>query len=326
MAVLAEALQAFSEAVNSASRAREVSFSPDSSNSSATQLLRISLDRFSPGRGTLLVTKHSLYSTPCWEYSAPGLGLERTLEDYIIPDRNPVYKSLRKLVESLRGDEMEVDTAAFTHKPQRDSLFWDDWKTGVFGEVYRGEIYTAVLGAIKDRIDRLTINGLIHVDLFGGDGEFVDLLQQHLPRNGRDSQFHIVDFNRKSLEKAAQGLSLAQVEVHYGDIVSAEDLFADVPKPPNLVTAIGGLCSGVVARAQGLDIARKIFGGMDSEGIFIATNYAPSVLNASDYLSIGFQVEQMSVPQNYFSGKFPTQLYVLRKSLELPSPTPMILS
>ncbi len=316
MAVSAEALQAFSAAVNSESRAREVSLSPDSSSSSATQVLRISLDRFSPGRGTLLVTKHNLYSRPCWEYSAPGMGLARTLEDYIVPNRSPVYDSLRKLVESLRGDEMEVDTAAFTHKPQRDSLFWDDWKTGVFGEVYRGEIYTAVLGAVKNRIERLIINGLIHVDLFGGDGEFVDFLQEYLPRNGRDSQFHIVDSNKKSLEKAVQRFSLEQAGVHYGDIISTEDVFTDVPQPPNLVTAIGGLCSGVVTRAQGLDIARKIFEGMESEGIFIATNYTPSVLNASDYSSMGFQVEQMSIPQNYFSGKFPTQFYVLRKPLE----------
>jgi hypothetical protein len=96
------------------------------------------------------------------------------------------------------------------------------------------------------------------------------------------------------------------------DLTRAENIFAKTGSP-DVVTAIGGLCTEVVWRNDALRIATQVFNSLKPGGLFIVTGASYSLLNSDDFRKIGFIVEQMSIPQNIVANQKPPQMYVLRK-------------
>lgn len=223
---------------------------------------------------------------------------------------------LKELVERLDGSEVELDTSAHDISPVSPK-YWGHWKHGWRRRIYDQEIYPAVTDTI-DRNFPLIPGSPVMVDLFGGDGRFVETFRRHQlsqPYPQLPSEIHIVDLNQRSLRRANRRFArdVEDVFVHeQTDLTAKGDIFEGIPKAP-LVTAIGALNAGVVRRYDALQIAGKIFKGMPDRGIFISTGLTPSLLDSVDYRAIGFTPLQMTVPASIFSRRNPNQMYVLRK-------------
>lgn len=221
---------------------------------------------------------------------------------------------LGEFVQSLGGTELEIDTSR--NKSTKKSN-WTDWKAAGMGEVYRQGIYPKAIKEVEDRISSLSSERIVAVDLFGGDGEFVQMMLPTIQSRVISSEVHIIDAHKISLDTARERfVSLGEdvVIVHPPtEIELTSDIFADVPTPPNLVTAIGGLCVAVTTRSEALAIASKVYRGMADNGIFVVTGYSEVLLNEIDFLKIGFKIEQKTIPENALSFVPPYQMYVLRK-------------
>lgn len=221
---------------------------------------------------------------------------------------DPYYFSLKSFTSYLEGNE--VDT---THSPEMDPApywFWNSWKNGSNGDTYRERIYPVVLDTIEQKVNGVSFGPV--VDLFGGDGEFIELLRNSsLPEA---CEYHVMDNNQPSLDLAKKRIAVGDntTVVHAVDLVSESNIFKNLPRP-SLVTAIGGLCASIVDRTQGRSISSQVYKALQGGGLFVVTGFTPVVLNASDFSQIGFKVEQMSIPENVVSFTRPDQLYVLRK-------------
>jgi hypothetical protein len=213
------------------------------------------------------------------------------------------------------GNEVEEDSSTRSHWPVNDKDVWEPkiWKWGEQAKAYRESVYPTVIDAISSRLeqDRLP---MVFVDLFGGDGEFASKLETVVQRSG--DQFHVIDFSEESLEvaqKRSHKKSNSAIFVHSPvDLIDTNDIFDGVYHP-DIVTALGGLCSSVVYQSEAFGIAKKVFRDIRPGGLFFVTGYSWLLLNSRMFASIGFNVEQMSVPKNLAFNEHPGQLYVLSK-------------
>lgn len=232
---------------------------------------------------------------------------------------DPYSPSLHGFVSSLEGDEVEVDTT----KPlylDKSSLYWDSlWKDlGLTGSNYKWEIYPQVVKVVLAALEEVGLDatGIHFVDLFGEDGDFIKQLQSRLPQQLQSTlTFHIIDASAPSLDRARklfrENKNVVVQPAQY--IHPNKQVFQEVPTPPKLVTAIGGLCGSVISREEALGITEQIYEEMAEEGLFVVTGRTGVLLNANDFLRIGFNVRQMSVPTNVVGLNPPYQLYVLKK-------------
>ncbi len=225
--------------------------------------------------------------------------------------QDPYYFSLKSFVKFLKGSEVEADTSNSVEMDPAPPWFWNNWKNGGYEQVYRDKIYPAVLKTINQR-DREIPPGPT-VDLFGGDGEFVEMLYKATLLGSE--RYYILDNHQPSLDKARQRANVSNTDtivVCSKNLAEDATIFEDITQP-SVVTAIGGLCASIVDRAQARKIASQVYNALQDRGLFVVTGFTPVVLNAADFSEIGFKVEQMSVPENAISFKRPDQLYVLRK-------------
>ena len=243
----------------------------------------------------------------------------------IAPWRNPsmmktLLDPLFKAAPYFRGDEVEFDVTEDRYLSTRQILSnfsWDPsrWKQSFVEDFYRNEIYPSALSSIRQTIRRGSLNYIEGADIFGGDGEFAELLAQELPEDF-DFRMHVIDRNLESLECAQERFAqkMDKFVVHDSrDLTEAGPLFEGFDRRPNLVTAIGGLCMAVVDRFDALEIARKVYQEIAEGGVFVLTGYTPVLLSSHDFRIMGFQVEQMTVPEKAIKEEKPYQVYVLRK-------------
>lgn len=263
----------------------------------------------SGGRGTYVYTVPSLnLSAGCYE----GVDVQRHFygSRYNIP--------LNSFVSSLRGNEVEVDTTGISDE-LKGSFYWDNrWKDiGLTGSDYTWELYPKVLQAVQDRLYTFgaDTDDIHFVDLFGGDGEFVKRLQPTLSQQLRSPTFHIIDASASSLDRARELFrGNESVVVHPARYLQSDEaVFQGVPKPPQLVTAIGGICGGVIPRQEAQGVTERVYEEMAEGGTFVATGKTGVLLNAKDFSRIGFKVKQMTIPENVVYLRYPYQLYILEK-------------
>ena len=229
-----------------------------------------------------------------------------------------VYASFHRFLCTLDGDEVEVDKTDSSQLKPAPDMFWDVWKDeGTASHVYTERIYPASSKAMLAKIPPNPDRTITFVDIFGGDGEFVAHLKDQLPE-GYPAMFHIVDRNLPSLRKAAIRLSTPDVIVHNAtDLTLKPDFLQQLN--PDFVTAIGGLCRQVVTKDSAWDIARGIHRALAPGGVFLSTGLSPQLLNSNGFKAAGFDVEQMSIPENILTRQHPAQMYVLRKPVEVPA-------
>ncbi|HSW47490.1 MAG TPA: class I SAM-dependent methyltransferase [Candidatus Saccharimonadales bacterium] len=278
----------------------------------------IQTNRFDPSVGNVEVMGGSPYARvnrAGAAYSVPMLGLQVVTEGVGRTDRL-LHDALTPFVTELQGSEVEVDTSRFDSGSILDDYFWGNWKGGETGELYRKSIYPAVISAINANIVLPRERKLIAVDIFGGDGEFAELLVDNLTSEGRLAEVHVVDASEIALVKAsklsttASGLVVVQKPTN---LATVNDIFPDIDTQPNLVTAIGGMCHKVINRNEALRVAGKVFEHLAEGGVFIVSGKTPVHLNADDFREVGFSVKQMSIPENALSQRSPYQMYVLKK-------------
>jgi hypothetical protein len=276
--------------------------------------IKIDLGKVIGTQDRLVVAAHMIGSLRVFSFIDPSIGLLRTVPHGKMMFTDPLVATVQKIMEGLDGNDVEVDTSRMANGVNiAPTSYWDKWKEGMQGEIYRGELYPSVIEAVRQRVVRLPGGKLIMVDLFGGDGEFVEMAKNEFGSASDGNKYHIIDANKVSLIKARQRFVNQGVEIHDQDLTMEGDIFSEIDEKPTLVTAIGGLCSSIVTRTQAIEIARKVFEKMAPGGFFMLTGYTAMVLNSTDFSEIGFEVEQMSIPQNVLTFKIPDQFYVLKK-------------
>lgn len=256
-------------------------------------------------------------------YEMPDLGLKVTAMDRPFNNQGRVYLdlaiSLEQLGQYLTGNDVEVDTAAVHDEGlQKRDWYWNTWKDiGLVGSTYSESIYPQVRKFLLPKLEAGKYERLELVDLFGGDGEFVERMLPSLERLSANLHCNIVDLNKPSLSMAQKRFAgSSTVSVHEPRDLTYEELFGGINYPPNVVTALGGLCADVLTRNEALSIANKVYQGVSPEGRFVLSGYTPILLNAADFVDLGFKVENMSVPANALDRtllRHPYQLYILRK-------------
>lgn len=247
-------------------------------------------------------------------YEIPELGIivgsfERNSDQYNYP--------LNRFVSSLGGNQVEVDTSEVSYYLRSPDYWRSPWKErGLVETEYHDEIYPRVLRAVLDNLPPEP-EPIEFVDLFGGDGEFVRFLHSKMDQNMRSlTTFHIIDASAPSLWLARQTFLEIPEKVLIHDpyyLQPDQEVFRGISKPPKLVTAVGGLCGGVVLREEALGIVQNVYDEMASGGTFIVSGLSGVLLNSKDFRRIGYRVENMSVPQNVVYSHPPYQLYILRK-------------
>ena len=99
------------------------------------------------------------------------------------------------------------------------------------------------------------------------------------------------------------------------DIVQLTSLHGSVQRMPDIVTAIGGLNILVVNSVQeARHVAQMVYDVLPNGGVFIVTGFTRGYLSAKEFREIGFEVMNMSIPQNY-PRAVPRELYILRKGI-----------
>lgn len=195
-----------------------------------------------------------------------------------------------------------------------DPSFWFSWnKRYKNKDTYRSSIYPAILDALIH--ETAVLAAPKWVDLFGGDGELVELYVRD-PRANPFVEAHIIDRNPRLLGQAGRRiLRLPDFGVYAHntlDLTKTGDVFDGVPKP-RIVTAVGGLCEAIVTLKESTRIAMQVYQGLEEGGAFILAGLAPVLMDSLLARTIGFKVEQMTLPQKAVKGEDPKQLYVLRK-------------
>ena len=254
-----------------------------------------------------------------------------TLSEEFSTDWYVAEKKTHELFHSLSGKDIEVDTAL----PVRDdsstieASYWSNWKVNTrTGHRYREEIYPEVVNHLLPEL--VAARGKHRaVDLFGGDGEFVRLLQHSARVLGSTAslEWNIVDRDPESLNRARvhtyspfeqlkEQQDGSKLTVHdpldLTDARKRQRLFRELG-PQDLVTVIGGLNSNVVTSEDAYHIAFDISQILLAPGgKCVVTGYTRSLLNRAMFTEMGFVVEKMCVPENIFVNTLPTQFYVLR--------------
>lgn len=265
------------------------------------------------------ITVHVDWSVECGSrvYEVPSEDLEvgclsRYSSKYDYP--------LDGFVGSLAGNMVEVDATQPLYSDQ-SNLYWDEaWKDRhpFIGNVYRFGVYPRVINAILDRFNDINGTTDIHcVDLFGGDGEFVELLKSKIDQEKRSAfTFHIIDASGPSLDRARERFVKddGNVVVHSPRYLQSDQVvFQNVPNPPKFVTAVGGLCGSIMSRQEALSLTERIYEEMAKNSMFVVSGMTGVLLNSEDFKQIGFQVLNMAVSENVVLLKPPYQLYVLQK-------------
>jgi len=234
-------------------------------------------------------------------------------------DDRDVQKNLTHLLSGLAGDEVELDTTKLNLDQVWPSVYWNFWKNGYIARVYRTSIYPLVAQIMNEIISQSSqVNSSITwADLFGGDGEFVELILQAQQGNTIMPRIYIVDRSYPSINIARarfsnyneDGYSIICLEADLADI----DPFEEIDVSFDICTAIGGFNREVITRAQALEILQRTLPNINSGAILIITGYTPCLLNSKDFLSYPLEILNMSIPSKIFSHIPPNQLYVLRK-------------
>jgi len=251
--------------------------------------------------------------------------------DILVTDRMAIQGFIRSIISVLNGDQVEYDTFNFNHEAPYPIEFWDSWKIDEFRETYRHRIYPLVIGMIEYVIKEKKTNHVLTIgDIFSGDGEFIQDLNQQISANHpeRTIEYHIVDNNSSSLGQAQRrftsrnglyqpdnGLSAMKfenIQIHQADLAIGDNPFPFV-ELPDIVTALGGLNKGVISRSDALSLTKMVYNGMKPGGFFMVSGYTSCLLNAQKFSEVGFNVLNMGVPENIINGWVPKQLYVLQK-------------
>lgn len=253
-------------------------------------------------------------------YKVPSLNLKVSCVETVL---SPRFQELHKYISSLGGNEVEVDTTDILNYDMSPAYWDSDWKGmpqnwGTHGRIYSSRIYPTFLRTILDYLHPTQDGKDIQiVDLFGGDGEFLDLLSSGMDKSLSNScTFHLIDASAVSLAKAKKLFRSDEKKavIHEPRYLEPDKpVFDGLCKPPRYVTAVGGICAGVISRKEALGIAGRVYDEMEQGGIFFVTGMSACLLNAHDFSSIGFKVRQMTKPENVVYLANPYQLYVLQK-------------
>jgi hypothetical protein len=291
----------------------------------------IDVGSYDPSLGTLIERRVFDYALKSyWEVSSMGKMVEVPRTEIFGVN---LHQQVKLAVQNMKGDEVESDRTKERTEPLGRGFWSSYWHSGThrtmgfYESQIHPEVSTTVLLQLLTSSASRAGKDLRIVDLFGGDGKFVDGLRFRL-RNALDGakHYYVVDQNEFALRKARRRLLETDENVRWRvedeevfvapstDIVKSNTLIPDVSEQVDVVTAMGGLCQEVLQRDEAMEVAAKVSDNLRTGGIFVVTGVSPSLLNSADFRSLGFQVLQMTCPKNLYSSQtHPQQLYVLRK-------------
>ncbi|MBN2367825.1 hypothetical protein JXC34_02310 [Candidatus Woesearchaeota archaeon] len=232
-------------------------------------------------------------------------------QDYVIIMKN----YLLSLLPLLGGNDVELDTSRIADSASRDSAYWDNWKKNKEGAHYKLEIYPRCVEAISAIAGEFNGGEMTLVDLFGGDGEFIyslsSIIEDQYPR--LKMSYHVVDNNLVSIERANELHIGSAFSAHLEDLAETENIFQVIGAAPYIVTAIGGLNKNVISKEEARKLAGTVYEGLNPGGFFVVTGYSSCHMNSLQFSEIGFEILNMSLPENIATGKVPKHFYILKK-------------
>ncbi len=203
----------------------------------------------------------------------------------------PVSNRDIAMVSSLDGHHLEF-IALNTHMfPVFTEGEWDGWDP-----MKKKDGHEQIYEAILDTLRQYTVGDERVLVVGCGEGDFLDVLS--------DLGYHSfgIDCNDNNVRT---GVAHGR-HVQRGRIEDITDEFDIVVEP-------GVLSAGVVERPYVLSAIPKLASILPREGLLIHAPFSRSLLSSSDLTDHGFDVLQMSFPENLFTYNQPKQFYVARR-------------
>lgn len=236
-----------------------------------------------------------------------------------------VVRRISEIIWSDTGNLVEVKINDLVRKPidvshVEDPSFWTGWNWDPFRESLTYRVIDRVCASnLKPLIERMKLKfgKIILLDIFAGTGLFVERVYEEAGL-GYDITSYLIERNsancryaRERLGRTARNATVIEAELGEGK----GQVLARLPERPNLVTSIGGIDESVVKREDAFTVAKQVYNLLPEGGIFVVSGFTYCLLDKEDFESIGFIVEQMTIPKNIFK-ETPAQFYVLIKPLK----------
>jgi hypothetical protein len=240
-----------------------------------------------------------------------------------------IVRRIEEAMRWLNGNEIEVDYARTGLAAPRSSDYWAGRSAASSARdavLYRTRIHPAVADAVLSLLlyDPFLSGGedsLPILDLLGGEGNFLELLDAILPRTIRDRvSFHLIEGDGSSVFEAEKRLTGRGDRVYQEDVLRMESIEEVLGLRPRIVTAIGALNNNVMTPADAFQLARKVYEALPEGGCFVLSGYTNLLIDSRLASEIGFEILNTAIPENVLNTEFPQQLYVLRKRTALPGP------
>lgn len=235
---------------------------------------------------------------------------ERSVSAYAtgetVQNHQAIERALADLFTILDGNDVEVHGDHVVGRKAPLALDeWSDWGDFVQRPEYINHIHPRMIEEVNKRMG----SGHI-VDIFGGDGSFLSRLQQEQAEHNRS--YTLLEANTSQCQLASRNPDIEVNQVDLTDQAARRKAFSETA-PPAIVTAIGGICYGVVTAYDAHEITRDVFDFLPTGGLFIVTGISPTYLDAASALKMGFKVLNKALPENLLKRVAPYQLYIFQK-------------
>ncbi|GEM_PF-5877771 len=207
---------------------------------------------------------------------------------------NQVRREDFQRIRTARGNTLEY-IALNTHRfLLLDGTYWENWNP--LNRDDHKEIYGKILDTLQTSIQR----GSSILVIGCGNGNFLSILTEE----GYEAQG--IDANKKNVEQAiAQGNNVQLKTIEEIDDGHQVDVILDP----------GVLSAGVVERSYVKHVLPKIATKIKPNGYFIHAPFSRSLLTSEDLKNSGFEVCNMTIPQNLLTYELPKQFYIGKKNL-----------
>jgi len=299
--------------------------------------------------GMQIINKEDLDGDPYFVIKVHGIEKERLAVDtytndifwlmpsgqYVrIPIENAKKSELNSLFRFLRGDEFITEYPYLGDLPVFDKPFWSNWDE--YKIQYKEKIHPAAVEAalslIEEKFNNDPARIIRMVDIFGGNGAFLEMFDQRLREHFKGKsmpvvEYWLVDDNADSIAEASERFTaerrkfvgLPELNIHIlrkdlngGALFDEQDPDHTVPKADIITSIGGGFNAQVSKKRETLVLARRVYDALADDGRLIVTGLSAILLSADEFKTNGFIPLNFSIPTNFLVGP-PKQMYVLKK-------------
>ncbi len=262
------------------------------------------------------------FNEPAVLYYEPQSGDMRS-----IPERQIAYDFIRL----LKGNELQLRIVSISklleeREDERHKKFrvsderWNTWHEKEEYRLFRGEIHPVMIKVVegvaahmKEYKEDISI-----LDVYGLDGMFLKNLSQSLSAVHPELNFQLslLDKNEVQLERAKEHLeNLDGTHIFPSTDIRYLKNNPDFLKQKfDIITSIGGINTKTDSIEESYQIVENMYELLSEEGVLIISGLTGNSFQSKSLRAIGFEVMNVTVPQNISYEKSPGQIYILKKS------------